>query len=212
MSLGRAVVREPRDVCFGTYAAGESPQDGDIGCQVRGSQPLVLMLADAYIPSSDPLARFTTVWGQVNADVAHLELIGPGATRLSLPLSIHRMFSVAFSPSTRGAVSLVAQLADGASFAHPFTLPLTDREVGAWPRLRRRGAVFDDEIGENIVTKPFREIIRDYGPPLGSFTGRHDTRCIYYDVVGQPTGWTFCFKGQTMIDASGNQQPPPRSH
>jgi hypothetical protein len=192
VSLGRVVVREPKDVCFATYAANQSPEDGDAGCQVRGAQPLVLMLGTAYIAGSDPLASFTSVSGQVNPDVTHLQLIAPGATHLSLPLSSHRVFSVAFWPSVRGTARLVAQLADGGSFAHAFTLPLTHRELGAWPRVRRPGAVFNCEIGENVVTKSYRQIIRRYGPPLKTFATRHHTRCIYYDIVGYPTGWTFC--------------------
>jgi hypothetical protein len=212
VSLGRSVPREPRDVCFGTYVAGESPADGDIGCQVRGSQPLVLTLGDDYIPHSDPVARFITMWGQVKANVNRVTLIGPGGTHMSLPLSTHRLFLVAFSRSARGTVRLVAQLADGHVFTHAFTLPLTNREAGAWPRLRRRGAVFNDGVGENIVTKSYRQIIREYGPPLKSFTTRHRTRCIYYDIVGYSTGWTFCFRGQAMVAAAGNQQPPARAH
>jgi hypothetical protein len=152
VTLGHAVAREPRDVCFGTYVANESPGDGDLFCQIRGGEPLVLTLGYGYIPRSDPVDRFTTVWGQVNSDVDRVELIGPGAARVRLPLSAHRMFLAAFSPSARGVVRRVAQLADGSSFTHTFTLPLSHREAGAWPRLRRRGAVFNDGIGEDIIT------------------------------------------------------------
>jgi hypothetical protein len=211
VTLGHAVAREPRDVCFGTYVANESPEDGDLFCQIRGSEPLVLTLGYGFIPYSEPVLRFTTVWGQVNSDVDRVELIGPGAT-LRLPLSADRMFMAAFSPSARGAVRLVAQLADGSSFTHAFTLPLTPGEAGVWPRLRRRGAVFNAGIGENIVTKSYRQIIREFGPPLSTFSRSRGVRCLYYDVVGYEHGWTFCFHRQTMVGAAGNQAPPPGVH
>ena len=212
VTLVRGVPRERRDVCFGTYTANESPEDGDLGCQVRGREPVVLTVSYQYIPRSSPLARFTAVYGQVAPDVRAAELIGPGDRHTSLPLSVHRMFLVAFSPTARGAMQLRLLLANGTSFSHGLSLPVTDREAGSWPRLRRRGAVFDYEIGENIVTKSYRQIIRRYGPPLRSVTKRDGTRCIYYDIVGEPHGWMFCFKGQAMIGAAGNQAPPPGVH
>jgi len=32
--------------------------------------------------------------------------------------------------------------------------------------------------------------------------------CTYYDIVGYQHGWTFCFRGQAMVAAAGNQPPP----
>lgn len=208
VALGRAVPREPRDVCFGTYVANENPEDGDVFCQVRGSEPLILTLAYHAIPYSVPISRFTTVWGQVNGEVTRVQLIGPGATVTPLPLSAHRTFVVAFSPSARGVFRLLAGLADGTSFTHAFTLPLTHREAGGWPRLRRPGAVFNDSpIGENIVTESYREVLRRLGPPLRKLARPGGVRCIYYDIVGYTNGWVFCFKGQGMVGAAGNQAP-----
>ena len=64
---------------------------------------------------------------------------------------------------------------------------------------RPRGFVYNDEIGENVVTAPYDRVIELFGPPAS----RHG-RCIVYKIVGQPKGkWTFCFKGQRMISASG---------
>src|SRR6476646_1976345 len=40
VALVRGVPRALRDVCFATYTANESPEDGDVGCQVRGRGPL----------------------------------------------------------------------------------------------------------------------------------------------------------------------------
>jgi hypothetical protein len=168
----------------------------------------VLSLGDAYIPHSSPLARFTVVSGQVDRDVERVELIGPGAMRTRLPLSAHRVFLVAFAPSARGPVRLVLERAHRPPFTHAFTLPLSDQDRGAWPRVRRRGAVFDYGIGENIVSQSYREIIRQFGPPLRTFSRPHGVRCIYYDVVGYENGWLFCFRGEGMVGASGNQPPP----
>ncbi|MGZ4186587.1 MAG: VOC family protein, partial [Solirubrobacteraceae bacterium] len=201
--------REPRDICFGTYAGNQAPMDGDIGCQVGGRAPLALVLGENFIPRSAPVARFITVYGQADRDVAHLELLGPGGRRLSLPFSAHRLFLAAFSPSVRGTVQLRAQLADGTTFTHKFTLPLTRNELGAWPRLRRRGAVFDYEVGENITTESYRTIRQRFGAPLKTFRKPGNARCAYYDTVGYPTGWVFCFRGEKMLSAAGNQNPPP---
>ena len=212
VTLVRGVPREPRDVCFGTYAANESPEDGDVGCEVRGREPVVLTLSYQFIPLSSPLAKFTAVYGQAATGIRSVELIGPGDRVTSLPLSAHRMFLVAFSPTARGVVRLRLLFADGMSFTHAFSLALTDRDMGSWPRVRRRGAVFNYGIGENIVTKSYRQIIRQFGAPLRSFTKPNGTRCIYYDIVGYENGWTFCFKGQAMVGAAGNQPPPAGVH
>jgi hypothetical protein len=212
VTLVRGVPREPRDVCFGTYTANESPEDGDVGCQVRGREPLVLTLSYQFIPRSFPVARFTAVYGQAAPGVREVELIGPGDREISLPLSQHRMFLVAFSPTARGTVRLRLLFASGASFTHVFSLPLTNHEEGAWPRVRRRGAVFNYEIGENIVTESYRQIVQRFGPPLRNFTKRNRTLCTYYDIVGYQNGWTFCFKGQAMVGAAGNQPAPPGVH
>lgn len=200
--------RQPRDICFGVYAGNQRPMDGDVGCQVVGVAPLVLVLRDAFVPQSVPIQRFITIYGQAGRRVDRVELIGPGTRRVSLPLSAHRLFLAAFAPSARGDVQLRAQLADGATFTHTFRLPLNRQESGPWPRLRRRGAVFDSEVGENITIQSYRTVRRRFGPPLRTFTRPVDVRCAYYDVVGYPTGWVFCFKGQKMVSAAGNQTPP----
>ncbi len=137
-----------------------------------------------------------------------MRLIGAGATETSLPLSAHRMFLVAFSPMARDSFRLLARLADGSSFTHAFVLPLTHPEAGAWPRLRRRGAVFNYEIGESIVRRSYRQILEQFGPPLKTFVEPPGVRCVYYDVVGHENGWRLCFKGQTMAGATGEYPPP----
>jgi hypothetical protein len=64
---------------------------------------------------------------------------------------------------------------------------------------RPPGFVYNDEIGENVTGASYDRIIQVFGPPAS----RHG-RCIVYRVVHQPNAkWTFCFKGQKMISASG---------
>jgi len=67
-------------------------------------------------------------------------------------------------------------------------------------------------IGENIVSKSYRQIIRRFGPPLRSVTKPNQTLCVYYDTVGYQHGWSFCFRGQRIVSAAGNQPAPPGVH
>ena len=62
LALVHGVRREPRDICFGTYARNQAPMNGDVGCQVVGKAPLALVLAENFIPRSVPLARFMAVY------------------------------------------------------------------------------------------------------------------------------------------------------
>jgi hypothetical protein len=63
---------------------------------------------------------------------------------------------------------------------------------------RPPGFVYNDEVGENVVSAPYDRIIELFGPPAS----RHG-RCIKYNVVGQPhRHWEFCFKGQRMTGAA----------
>lgn len=212
VALVSTTSRAPRDVCFGTYAGSQAPMDGDVGCQLRGDAPLTLVLGGDSIPGSGRAGPFITVYGQAAGDVARVELIGPGARRVSLPLSAHRLFLASFAPSAHGTVQLRAQLGGGATFSHAFRLPLARYESGPWPRVRRRGAVFDYEIGENITTEPYRTIRQRFGPPLETFDKPDTVRCVYYDVIGYATGWVLCFRGQRMVSAAGNQNAPKNVH
>ncbi len=213
LTLGRFVAHEPRDVRFGVYTANESPEDGDVGCQVRGSEPLVLTLGEQYIPGPRRVQPFPVLYGQAGVGVTTADLIGPGATRRPVPLSAHRLFLVAFSRAAQGEFRLSLQFANnGRTLQHALELPVTPVEQGAWPRVRRRGAVFNYGIGENIVTKPLDQIVKQFGPPLRSYGQPHGVRCIYYDIVGYDRGWTFCFKGQVMTAAAGNQVAAAQGH
>jgi hypothetical protein len=62
---------------------------------------------------------------------------------------------------------------------------------------RPPGSIYNDEIGENVVSAPYDRIIQVFGPPAS----RHG-KCIRYRIVGQPhRNWEFCFKGQRMTGA-----------
>jgi hypothetical protein len=180
-------------------------------CPAWPATSTTVALGYGFIPGSSPTSSFVTLYGQLNRQVTRLELTGPGL-RLLLPRSAHRLFLAAFSPSARGVFALRAYLADGSTFSHAFTLPLTRREAGPWPGRRRRGALFNEGIGENIVTQSYNQIISRFGPPLKTFNKPGGVRCIYYDIIGYHTGWTFCFRGQGMVGAAANQRPPAGAH
>ena len=64
---------------------------------------------------------------------------------------------------------------------------------------RPPGYVYNDEVGENVLTATHDRIIEVFGPPAS----RHGS-CIVYRVVRQPKSkWTFCFRGQKMVSANG---------
>jgi hypothetical protein len=64
---------------------------------------------------------------------------------------------------------------------------------------RPRGFVYNDEIGENVLTAPYDRIIQLFGPPAI----RHGN-CIEYKIVQRPSDhWKLCFRGQKMISAAG---------
>lgn len=209
-TLARPVLREPRDVCFGVYTYNESPEDGDIGCAVWGPDPLATSVGRTSIPSRPYFANY--ILGQAASDVIRVELIGPDGT-VGLPLSSHRVFLAVFGPSARGQFDLRAELAGGHRFSRVMTFSLLGHQIRAdLPRYRRPGAVFDDEVGESILGHSYRQIVRRFGAPLRTISSNHRERCVYYDVVGYPTGWKFCFRHSTLFAASGNQPAPPGIH
>ena len=73
-------------------------------------------------------------------------------------------------------------------------------------RRRRAGAVFADEVGENILTRSRADVIRRFGAPTATQGG-----CDYYQVVGDDRrrGWRFCYRaGGVMTGASAGQRLP----
>jgi hypothetical protein len=211
-TLIRAVPREPRDVCFGVYAANESPVDGDVACQVRGHDPLLSIMGATAIPGHIRGSFATYLLGQAPTDVTRVTLIGPDGAQ-ALPLSSHRLFLARFASAARGQVRVVATLADGHELTRIFSLPASVSQANdRRSRYRRPGAVFNDEVGANILRQSYRQIVRRFGLPLKTSTRPSGERCAYYDVVGYPTGWLFCFKRGAMASAGGNQAPPPGVH
>jgi hypothetical protein len=68
---------------------------------------------------------------------------------------------------------------------------------------RPPGSVYEDEIGENVVSATKARILELFGPPASK-----SGKCLYYRIVGQPKqNWQFCFKGQRM---TGAQVAPAR--
>jgi len=204
-TLVRPVAREPRDACFGLYTANQDPVEGDVVCGVRRPDRFVSSLGETVIPGLPGNATY--LLGQAPADVTQVQLVGPAGNH-RLPLSAHRVFLAVLSPSARGPVELRAVFADGHSLTSTFTLPLTDHQIAGALRYRRLGAVFNDEVGENILTQSYSQVVSRFGAPLATISSTHGTRCVYYDVVGDPNGWAFCFRHNTMVAAQGNQTPP----
>ena len=64
---------------------------------------------------------------------------------------------------------------------------------------RPPSAIYDDEVGENIVGTPYRRVVEVFGPP---FLRRRP--CVYYRQVGDPGRyWRFCFEDGRMRSAMG---------
>ena len=67
---------------------------------------------------------------------------------------------------------------------------------------RPHGAIFNDEVGKNIIGTPYRRVIEVFGPPL-----RRDGNCIRYRLVGEPgSAWEFCFSFGRMKSAYVRRQ------
>ena len=146
--------------------------------------------------------------GQAPPGVIRVELLGPNGTR-ELRLSQAHMFLATFTQAARGRVEVRATLSDGRNLTNALALPISSAQMQAFSdRYRRPGAVFNN-IGENILGTRYREIVKRFGQPLATLSNSHGERCVYYDVVGYGTGWSFCFKHGTMTGARGNQTPPP---
>jgi hypothetical protein len=204
-TLVKPVAREPDDVCFGVYAAREAG-DGDVQCSVRGRGRLVSVIGESSIPGAGTLSYLV---GQAPPDVIRVELLGLNGSR-TLPLSAAHMFLATFAQAARGRVELGATLSDGRNLTTAFTLLVSSAQMRAFSdRYRRPGAVFNNEIDENILGTRYREIVKRFGQPLATLSNSHGQRCVYYDVVGYDNGWSFCFKHGTMTAAGANQTPPP---
>ncbi len=208
-TLVTPIAREPDDVCFDVYAASEDPTAGDVLCSVRGQGRLVGLIGESSVPGARPWRQLSYVVGQAPAGVVRVELLALNGSR-ELRLSAAHMFLATFAPAARGRVELRATLSDGQTLTDAFMLPLSSTQTQAFSdRYRRPGAVFNNEVGENIIGTRYREIVKRFGQPLATLSNSHGMRCVYYDVVGFDNGWSFCFKHGTMTAAGGNQVPPP---
>jgi hypothetical protein len=70
-------------------------------------------------------------------------------------------------------------------------------------KTRPPGSIYNDEVGENVLSAPYDRIIEVFGPPAS----RHG-KCIRYRIVKQPKQqWEFCFKGQRMTGAGAIPVP-----
>jgi hypothetical protein len=57
---------------------------------------------------------------------------------------------------------------------------------------RPPGAIYNDEVGENVLSASRHRILEVFGPPASVI---RDGRCMLYRVVHQPhQRWEFCFR------------------
>jgi hypothetical protein len=182
---------DPRDVSVATALAGRSLGEANTSCDVRTPRAVSSFVARDGIPDRFGAAP-TVVIGVAPPSVRAVRLTGAGGTR-ALPLSTHRAFLAIFAPRVRGRVSLVSVGAAGV-VTRSFTLPLPSRwslRPSRHPH-RRSGAVFDDEVGENVLLRSYDEIVRRFGATAAART-EHGRRCAYYEVVGRARDdWRFC--------------------
>lgn len=69
---------------------------------------------------------------------------------------------------------------------------------------RPRGAIYHDEVGENVVGTRYRRIVEVFGPPLV-----RRAPCAYYRLVGQRGSfWRFCFVRGVMDGAAITTDDP----
>jgi hypothetical protein len=199
---------DPRDVCIATGLAGRSLGEANTYCAVRALRAAASFVAREGIPDRYGAAP-TLVSGVAPPSVRAVRLTGAGGTR-TLPLSTHRAFLAVYAPSVRGRVRIVSVGRDG-PVTTSFVLPLPARwslRRSRHPH-RRPGAVFDDEVGENILLRSYDEIVRRFGAPVAVRT-EQGRRCAYYEVVGRPRdGRRFCFAADgRMLSAGGNAALP----
>jgi hypothetical protein len=95
---------------------------------------------------------------------------------VELPLSRHRGFLALLPPGARPTIAPVPQ-----------------------HRVRRRGVVFNDEVGENIMQLSETQILSRFGEPAA-----REGSCLRYELVGHSDrGFRFCFERGAMTRAFG---------
>lgn len=179
---------DPRDLCVATVPVGLGVGEANTSCDVRSPGAAAVFVQQPGIP--DRLGpQPTVVAGIAPPDVVRVELNGPGGHRVP-PLSRHRAFLALYAHGVRGHVQLIADRATGAPAVRTFSLPLSPH-ANLFPGHphRRRGAVFDDEVGENIIGRSYSSVVHRFGPPA-AINRKNGAKCVYYEVVGDgPVGW-----------------------
>jgi hypothetical protein len=198
----------PRDTCLTVGLAAEDLADDDTTCDVSAEGAGAVSFADVPgIP--DRFGRAPTlISGVAPAGVRAVRVEGVGGTH-TLPLSAHRAFIAVYAPDARGAVRLVSQLGDR-TVVRSFRLPVPERlYLDDHHEHRRRGAVFNDEVGEPITGLSYRQVVHRFGPPA-AVRREHGRRCAYYEVIGYANdGWRFCFRRDGQMYSAEGGAPPP---
>ena len=185
----------PRDLCVATVRVGQHLGEYNESCGVS-------------VPGTSYSAVSQNVLvGVAGPGVVRVVLHRSGGHRTTLPLSRHRAF-MAVLKLPRGRIWVISESRAGQVSTSRFSLPV--RSLAPHHPVRRRGAVFNDEIGENILLLSYAQLVRRFGPPA-RVRPEGAERCAYYEVVGQRDGWRFCFDASAkMTGASGNNRIPPR--
>jgi hypothetical protein len=197
-----------RDACLGIGLQQSDLYEADDVCDVMLPDGVVSFVEKSGIPDRYGPAP-TIVSGVAAPAVSEVRIEGPGGTR-RLPLSRHRAFMAVYAWDARGRVRLVAERRGAGPVVRTFRLPLSARdERTPSHQHRRRGAVFNDEVGEAIVGSSYAQVVERFGPPA-VIRRERARRCAYYEVVGSPhDGWRFCFGASgRMVDANGGKPPP----
>jgi hypothetical protein len=200
----------PRDTCVTLGPVAEDLADADTSCDVSApGAGVVSFIEEPGIPDRFGPAP-TLITGVAPRDVQAVRVEGVGGTH-ALPLSAHRAFVAVYAPGARGKIRLVSQLANGRKVVRSFTLPVPDRFYRSpHHEHRRRGAVFNDEVGEPITQLSYRQVVHRFGPPA-VVRREHGLRCAYYEVVGSANdGWRFCFGPGGQMDGAQGGTPPPK--
>jgi hypothetical protein len=71
------------------------------------------------------------------------------------------------------------------------------------------GTISNDQVGESVLALTYAQLRHRFGPPAGVSRDGSGNRCLFYEVITSPgRGWRFCFRGATMVSATGNQPRP----
>jgi hypothetical protein len=194
--------RDSRDVCLGTAFEDEDLFEADEYCGVVTDTDPWVSAFGGY-PQFEHDRTPIVIAGFAPPGVASVTLRGPGGSH-PLPLSIHRTFLAMYRGRVRGTATLIGKRGDGSTSRQ--TLKLPPRPPPNHPR-RRPGAVFNDEIGEDIVGVSRRELQGRFGPPVRVLSGGR-RGCVYYELVGDiKSGWEFCIGPDERIASGAGTGP-----